>query len=53
MFQVIMRNSGGELERRDVTEGRSIKEVMIRMISECDDLYEGDVFTVESDGEDE
>ena len=47
MVYVVMENSGGELDRREVTEGRSPREVLISLLYEVENLYDGDVFRVE------
>lgn len=46
-FRVVMENPGGELDSRDVLDGRGAALAIVQMIEECGELADGDVFRVE------
>lgn len=43
---IIMSNAGAVLDQRTADSEEKAVEIMIKMIEECGELHEGDVFTV-------
>ena len=45
-FRVIMENPGGELDSAEAADGRDAVRVLVKMLEDCGELSDGDVFRI-------